>query len=313
MTDHQYRVTYTLLGLASLFLLLAIPLTIYLQQSSAQASLTEEVGNAVSEPIPVAVADSPASESVPNSDSDSGSVTSSEGAQVVPDIPDSWHRYIQVIDGCGPHFAGDCLRVRSGPGEEYPVIASLRNGVLLKVEAVVKGETYDWYQVVFDEWLRYPERVEGEWYVAAPFVRELHDPGPVALTEDTPTTSKHIIVDRSDQTLAAYEGDELFLELDISTGIEMSPTPRGEFTVFKKTPTRYMQGPLPYLTVSKYYDLPGVPWNLYFTEQGAVIHGTYWHDSFGSQYSSGCVNVAPESAKRLYQWADLGTSVLVRD
>ena len=96
----------------------------------------------------------------------------------------------------------------------------------------------------------------------------------------------------------------------ISTGLELSPTPAGTFTIFKKTPSRYMQGPLPGFT--DYYDLPGVPWNLYFTQQGAVIHGTYWHDSFGQPYSHGCVNLSPEDAKRLYEWAGLGTKVTVK-
>jgi lipoprotein-anchoring transpeptidase ErfK/SrfK len=113
--------------------------------------------------------------------------------------------------------------------------------------------------------------------------------------------------------LYAFEGNELFLEVDISTGLELTPTPRGTFTIFKKTPSRYMQGPLPYLAQQKYYDLPGVPWNLYFTEEGAVIHGAYWHNSFGSRYSSGCVNVDPAIAYALYNWAELGTTVIVKD
>ena len=101
--------------------------------------------------------------------------------------------------------------------------------------------------------------------------------------------------------------------MTISTGLELTPTPRGTFTIFRKTPTRYMQGPLPYMPVQKYYDLPGVPWNLYFTESGAVIHGAYWHENFGSQYSHGCVNVDLDLAKQLYDWADLGTTVVVED
>ena len=91
-------------------------------------------------------------------------------------------------------------------------------------------------------------------------------------------------------------GEELAMEIDISTGLELTPTPRGTFTVFRKTPSRYMQGPLPGIA-NDYYDLPGVPWNLYFTEQGAVIHGAYWHDSFGSPYSHGCVNADPKTAE----------------
>ncbi|MFA5877656.1 MAG: L,D-transpeptidase, partial [Candidatus Paceibacterota bacterium] len=60
-------------------------------------------------------------------------------------------------------------------------------------------------------------------------------------------------------------------------------------------------------------DLPGVPWNLYFTLQGGAIHGTYWHTKFGEPWSHGCVNLPPAHAKKLYQWADVGTIVIVQD
>src|SRR5690606_1604810 len=112
------------------------------------------------------------------------------------------------------------------------------------------------------------------------------------------TTDKTIIIDKSEQKLYAYEGEELFLEAIVSTGLELSPTTEGTFEVFKKTPTRYMQGPIEGVPGSDYYDLSGVPWNLYFTAAGEVIHGTYWHESFGQRYSHGCVNLWPETAKR---------------
>lgn len=224
-------------------------------------------------------------------------------------------QYVTVTDGCGTHFEGECLNVRSGPGTDYPVVSQLRNGIVLEVNERVKTTDGYWYHIVFNEWLRYPERKSGEWYVHEDFVTPVYDIGPQRLGDAgaPTTTAKTILVDRSEQTLFAYDGEELFMETPISTGLELTPTPRGEFTIFFKTPSRYMQGPLPYLAVSKYYDLPGVPWNLYFTEQGAVIHGAYWHESFGSRYSSGCVNVAPDIMKELYDWADVGTKVTVRE
>jgi hypothetical protein len=223
--------------------------------------------------------------------------------------------YIRVINSCGPFYNGECLRVRSGPGTEYPVVYKLRDEVVLKVGGKVEHDGITWYKIIFDEWLRYPERVEGDWYVAADYVEVLLDEGDKTTWDDgTPTsTNKKILVDRSDQKLYAYDGEELFMETDISTGLELTPTPRGTFTIYKKTPSRYMQGPLPNVTAQDYYDLPGVPWNLYFTEGGAVIHGAFWHKSFGRPYSHGCVNMAPEEARELYNWTPLGTKVIVRD
>ena len=112
--------------------------------------------------------------------------------------------------------------------------------------------------------------------------------------------------------LYAYDGEILFMTEPISTGLNLTPTPRGTFTIFKMTPSRFMQGPIPDVS-DQIYDLPGVPWNLYFTEDGAVIHGAYWHDHFGKRWSHGCVNLPPQKAKELYFWADIGISVNVKN
>lgn len=235
-----------------------------------------------------------------------------EEATVLP-VKKVLFEYVEVIDGCGTHFKGECLNVRSGPGLEYEVVSQLRNGIVLRVGGLVENEGEAWYKIIFDETLRYPERVTSDWYVAAEYVDVLYDEGDKTVWEDgSTTTNKWIEVNRTTQQLKAYEGDELFMEISISTGLALTPTPRGTFTVFKKTPSRYMQGPLPGLPSDQYYDLPGVPWNLYFTHGGAVIHGTYWHESFGSPYSHGCVNLPTHEARKLYEWTPLGTKVVVK-
>ena len=229
-------------------------------------------------------------------------------------VDETLFEYVEVVGGCDIHFEGECLLVRSGPGTDFDVVSRLRNDMVLKVDGSVTRDGVVWYKVVFDEWLRYPERLESDWYVAADYVEVLYDEGDKTIWEnETATATKKIIVDLSEQTLTATENGETYMCADISTGLDLTPTPRGTFTVFKKTPSRYMQGPLPGLPSDQSYDLPGVPWNLYFTHGGAVIHGAYWHDSFGSTYSHGCVNLLPEEAKKLYQWADLGMDVVVQD
>jgi uncharacterized protein YraI len=235
--------------------------------------------------------------------------------QVILPVQKVLFEYVEIVDGCGPHYEGPCLHVRGGPGTDFPIVANLRNGMVLKVGGKVERASTTWYKIVFDEWLRYPERVTGDWYIASDFVEVLTDEGDKTIWEHeySTTTGKRIIVKRSEQKLYAYNDDELFKEIEISTGLELTPTPRGTFTVYKKTPSRYMQGPLPSIPGYQYYDLPGVPWNLYFTPEGAVIHGAYWHTSFGSPYSHGCVNLWPNDARTLYMWADLGTTVVVED
>jgi len=236
-----------------------------------------------------------------------------EDKTIIVPIQEVLFEYVEVTGGCGAYFEDPCLNARSGPGTEYPVISKLRNGIVLKVGGKIERDGQTWYKIVFDEWIRYPERIKTDWYVAADYVRILLNEGNrESITKPGDTTTKRIIVDRSDQTLSAYDGDELFMQESISTGVELTPTPRGTFTIFKKTPSRYMQGPIPQIT-EKEYDLPGVPWNLYFTIDGAVIHGTYWHENFGKPSSNGCVNLPPAKAQKLYLWAEIGTKVIVQE
>lgn len=229
-------------------------------------------------------------------------------------IVKKYHKYVKVIDSCGVHYDGACVRARACPSLSCNTLTSLRTGMVLMTD----GETTEqdgktWYHVIFGEWVRYPERTANDWYVAADYV-ELLDSYTESYTKSPSTYSinKKIIIDLGDQTLSAYEGDELFMQVSISSGLDDLPTPRGTFHIFEKTPSRYMQGPLPGIS-DQYYDLPGVPWTMYFTKQGAAIHGAYWHDNFGTQWSHGCVNLRPEDSERLYYWAELGTKVIVRD
>ncbi len=220
--------------------------------------------------------------------------------------------FIEITESCGPAFTGTCVYGHMHIDGELVPVKQLRQGVVLRVgtsTVSIGGE--DWYPIVFDEWIRYPERLTSELYVRASAVRHFQATGTTELTKMS-TSTKRIVVDRSEQMLRAYDGDTLFMEEKTSTGIDTTPTPRGTFTIFRKTPSRYMQGPLPGVS-EKEYDLPGVPWNLYFTEDGAVIHGAYWHNNFGQQWSNGCVNLPPPIAEKLYTWADVGTTVTVHD
>ncbi len=219
--------------------------------------------------------------------------------------------YLEVTDGCGPYYVGTCVNMRSGTSSTSPVVERLRTGVVLKVESTVTVDSHDWYKIKMDKDIRFPERVTSDWYVYADAVELFNDVGDKNLTKASATTTKNIHVNISEEMLYAYDGNELFMKVPVSTGLEYTPTPPGTFTVFRKTPSRYMQGPLPGVS-TQVYDLPGVPWNLYFTNEGAVIHGAYWHDHFGEPWSHGCVNLSPQNAKKLYMWADIGTPVTVK-
>lgn len=222
--------------------------------------------------------------------------------------------YIEVLDGCSADFSGSCVNIRMEATTSAPAIGKLRTGTVLPVSTKTETDASGrvWHKVEFNEWIRYPDRVAKDWYVASDQVRAFYDPGTELLLPGDEPTAKRIVVDRSEQMLYAYDGEDLAFKTTISTGHDLTPTPRGNFRVFKKTPSRYMQGPLPNVS-DDYYDLPGVPWNMYFTAEGGAIHGAYWHTNFGQQWSHGCVNVPLDTARKLYEWAPVGTTVTVQD
>lgn len=114
--------------------------------------------------------------------------------------------------------------------------------------------------------------------------------------------ARWIDVDLSNQRVYAYEGDVVVNSFLVSTGTWATPTVTGQFKVYVKYRSAKMSGP-------GYY-LPNVPYIMYF--HGSYgLHGTYWHNNFGTPMSHGCVNLSIPDSEWLYNWASVGTVVNV--
>lgn len=113
-----------------------------------------------------------------------------------------------------------------------------------------------------------------------------------------------IEIDLSTQRLTAWEGNRPVYAVIISTGKSSTPTPTGIFSIQTRYRTTRMSG--------EGYDVPNVPYAMFY-HRGYAIHGADWHNSFGTPVSHGCTNVAVNHARWLYNWATVGTSVVVRD
>ncbi len=120
--------------------------------------------------------------------------------------------------------------------------------------------------------------------------------------EELAHVPRWINIDLSAQTLTAYEGAEPVQTFIISSGTSTYPTVEGLFVVWRKYVSSSMSGP-------GYY-LPNVPYSMYFYK-GYAIHGSYWHENFGTPMSHGCVNMWPAEAKWVYEFAEIGTLVNV--
>ena len=131
------------------------------------------------------------------------------------------------------------------------------------------------------------------------------EPKTKVLGEETATGEKHIYVDLTNQTLTAYQGNTMFMQVPVSTG-KWHPTPTGDFTIWEKLRATRMTGG----SGADFYDLPNVPYTMFFGGSGVPdgdgfsLHGAYWHDNFGHPMSHGCVNMRIVDAQRLYDWVN---------
>jgi lipoprotein-anchoring transpeptidase ErfK/SrfK len=114
--------------------------------------------------------------------------------------------------------------------------------------------------------------------------------------------ARWIDVDLTHQRVYAYEGDVVVNSFVVSTGTWRTPTVTGKYKVYVKYRSANMSGPG--------YFLPDVPYIMYF-HKGYGLHGTYWHNNFGTPMSHGCVNLSIPDAEWLYNWASVGTVVNV--
>lgn len=126
------------------------------------------------------------------------------------------------------------------------------------------------------------------------------------------TTDKLITVDLGSQLLTAWEGGQIQHQTKVSTGMYLTPTVKGDFKIYYKTPLQDMRGPSPYKDIypTGRYLVTDVPNVMYFY-QGYAMHGAYWHHNFGSRASHGCVNMPLADAQWVYDWAPIGTRVVV--
>jgi lipoprotein-anchoring transpeptidase ErfK/SrfK len=128
-----------------------------------------------------------------------------------------------------------------------------------------------------------------------------------ALAGETEKTQE-IRVFIEQQVLVALENGEEIYSFDIVTGRDGKETTAGRYRVFRKH-EKY---------TSKTYGSE-MPYTMFFTEDGKAIHGTqmatlrsylhsYLSESVGSQ---GCVGLTDDNAKALFDWARVGTPVVV--
>jgi len=125
-------------------------------------------------------------------------------------------------------------------------------------------------------------------------------------------SAQKVVVSISRQHLWAYSGDQVVFSFVASTGLSSSPTAPGSYRVLDKIPNAY----------ASTWNLQMPYWlGIYYV--GRIENGihalpimangqTLWGGLLGRPASFGCVVLGTASAKQLYDWVDVGTSVIIQ-
>lgn len=108
--------------------------------------------------------------------------------------------------------------------------------------------------------------------------------------------AKRIEIDKTNQVLRAFDGNQLVQETPISTGKQGKATPNGDF----QTGAKYR------MHRSRLYQNAPMPYSI-------QVAGNYFIHGFKSvpehPASHGCIRMPVEEAEKLYNWVEPGTPV----
>ena len=114
--------------------------------------------------------------------------------------------------------------------------------------------------------------------------------------------------------LTAYDGNRLVMDTLAIKGTIANQTPTGTFTILRRVQDETMDSGT--LGIDPHgpggYHLEHVLNTQYFTNDGASIHYNYWSSNFGYSGSHGCLGLDLQDSQFLWNWADIGTPVVIR-
>jgi hypothetical protein len=150
------------------------------------------------------------------------------------------------------------------------------------------------------------EYYEGLWWTPEPHPADptgVATPLPGAPDED----GKWMEVDLTNQVFRAWEGEQVVHAAVVSTGRPAVPTLTGTFETWIHLRYDDMRGWTP---DRGSYSVPNVPYVMYY-DGSYGLHGTYWHNNYGTPQSAGCVNLTVQDAEWVFNWADVGTTIWI--
>ena len=189
------------------------------------------------------------------------------------------------------------VSVREQPNTISKQMGTLSSINRVKVLKEVYGEAINensvWYEI---DGGQFPHA-----YVFSEYITPIIQPEPpktFTIPEKIILGDYWIDVDLTKKIITLFEYDKPIFASYIAIGREKNPTMPGTYRVWYKLKKAEMRGGPPLHDYQ--YDLKNIPFVMYYNESYA-IHGTYWHDRFGTQQSAGCTNLTQGDAKYIFE------------
>jgi hypothetical protein len=158
-----------------------------------------------------------------------------------------------------------------------------------------------------DEWAK----LEGQGYIYSRNVGRNAPVLPTPLPKNAPKTGRWIDVQLTQQLITLYEDREPVRVVVTTSGMAGWETPPGEYAItWRKANETMTSGAI---GAEHFFKLEDVLYTQYFTDEGHAIHYAWWRtpETIGRPGSHGCLNVLLDDAAFMWDWADVGTPIII--
>lgn len=194
--------------------------------------------------------------------------------------------------------------VRSEPTTAGKILQTLDYGEPVTVSQWLKGEEVfegaDMWAKVGDGRFVYSRNVGRN----APVL-------PTPIPADAPTWGQWLDINLTQQLMTVYDGTNPLRTIVVTTGMAGWETPPGYFTIVSRVANETMTSGA--IGAENFYRLDDVLFTQYFTDYGHALHFAWWRtkETIGRPGSHGCINMLLDDSRFIWDWATIGTPILI--
>jgi hypothetical protein len=194
--------------------------------------------------------------------------------------------------------------VRREPTTASDIVEVLQYGDEVTVSAWVKGEEV---YTGANLWAK----IGNEKFIYARNIGRNAPVEPPPLPPDAPSIGKWVDVHLTQQLMTAYDGRDPVRVAVTTTGMAGWETPPGFYSILARVPNETMTSGA--IGAENHYKLEDVLFTQYFTNRGHAIHFAWWRtpETIGRPGSHGCLNLLLDDSQYFWDWAGIGTPVVV--